>query len=304
MDPLTSVQKTAKDPPFSGVVGHTGEGHRMTLEEGSEAQGGDNTGTRMMFAFPSWPCNISSISRVPPSTIESSPDHCSCQWMLTGGRHVQAKPTRINLGTGFGLSLVDHGRSSSDAMLSYLQFCYSQSISTNPILLSVCHLVTKIHYFRYPMQTDIQQTPWFGWVKRVYGRTPSQNPCHKRKKRNCWAVSHTAGWDAHLIILTEDIALRNHHNQTSNAITNKQGMVCSMSNLWQQQFHREAPWELSFVNPALFAFHRLLLQVLLNFMPCFLNNASVWVINEQELVFTGNWLLVCAATTRVNVLSE
>ena len=70
---------------------------------------------------------------------------------------------------------------------------HSQSISTNPILLSVCHLVMKIHYFRYPMQTDVQQTPWFGWVNRVYGRTPLQNLHHKIKKRNCWAVSCAAG---------------------------------------------------------------------------------------------------------------
>ena len=70
MDPLTSVQKTAKDPPFSSVVGCTGEGHRMTLEEGSEVQGGDNTGARMMFAFPSCPSFDSGGSNLRVSLLE------------------------------------------------------------------------------------------------------------------------------------------------------------------------------------------------------------------------------------------
>ena len=53
-------------------------------------------------------------------------------------------------------------------------------------------LGNKNPLFHYPTQTDVQQTPQFGWVKRVYGRTPSQNPHCKREKRNLLgSVTHS-----------------------------------------------------------------------------------------------------------------
>ena len=57
-------------------------------------------------------------------------------------------------GTGFGSSLVDHGRSSSDAMLPISNF-----VTPNQTINIAS--VTRKH-IALPMQTDVQQTPQFG----------------------------------------------------------------------------------------------------------------------------------------------
>ena len=238
---LTSVQKTTKAPP--GVVGHTGEGHRMTLEEGNGGTGGQQHWHENDVCIPDIH-NVSLLSGCHHQQL--NPDCCSCQWMLTGGRHVQAK-----LESNWELVLAQFG---GPWKKLYPMQCSPSPIFITPNLFSQSNIVlgNKNPLFSLPIRYRFQQTPQFGWIKGYMQVTPSQNP-HCKRENKLWAVSHTASWDAHPIILTEDIALWNY-------VTIRLAMWSQQNFTWFAaqaicgvQFHRGS-MELSFVNPALFSF--------------------------------------------------